>query len=123
MPLTRDFKETVRARARRDPAFREGLLQESVECLLNGELEAAKIMLRDYINAVIGFDELGAITGKPPKSLMRMFGPNGNPRAQNLFATLEQIQRREGVRLHVQAVRLTGTAPAERPCRAANAIG
>ena len=123
MPLTRDFKETVRARAQRDPAFREGLLQESVECLLNGELEAAKIMLRDYINAVIGFDELGAITGKPPKSLMRMFGPNGNPRAQNLFATLEQIQRREGVRLHVQAVRLTGTAPAARPSRAANAIG
>lgn len=112
MPLTRDFKETVRARAQRDPAFREGLLRESVECLLNGELDAAKIMLRDYINAVIGFDELGAITGKPPKSLMRMFGPNGNPRAQNLFETLEQIQRREGARLRVQAVRLTETAPA-----------
>lgn len=122
MPLTRDFKETVRARAQRDPAFREGLLRESVECLLNGELDAAKIMLRDYINAVIGFDELGAITGKPPKSLMRMFGPNGNPRAQNLFATLEQIQRREGVRLRVQAVRLAGTAPAARSSRAANAI-
>ncbi len=111
MPLTKDFNETVRARARRDPAFREGLLQESVECLLNGELEAAKIMLRDYINAAIGFEELGAIMSKPPKSLMRMFGPKGNPRAQNLFETLNQIQRREGVRLHVQAVRLTETSP------------
>ena len=51
MPLTRDFKETVQARARRDLAFREGLLKEGVECLLAGDVEAGKIVLRDYINA------------------------------------------------------------------------
>ena len=33
MPLTRDFKETVQVRAAREPAFREGLLKEGVECL------------------------------------------------------------------------------------------
>lgn len=51
MALTRDFKETVQARAQRDTAFREGLLKEGVECLLAGDIDAGKIVLRDYINA------------------------------------------------------------------------
>ena len=105
MPLTRDFKETVQARARRDPAFREGLLKEGIECLLAGEVEAGKIILRDYINATIGFEELGALTNKPTKSLMRMFGPNGNPQARNLFQVISLIQQHQGVQLEVNAVR------------------
>ena len=56
MPLTRDFKETVQARAGRDQAFREGLLKEGVECLLAGDVDTGKIVLRDYINATIGFE-------------------------------------------------------------------
>ena len=105
MALTRDFKDTVQARARRDPAFREGLLQEGVECLLSGDVETGKIVLRDYINATIGFDELGARTNRSPKSLMRMFGPAGNPQARNLFEVIGQMQRHEGVQLEVRAVR------------------
>ena len=105
MPLTRDFKETVQARAERDPAFREALLEEGVECLLAGDLEAGKIVLRDYINATIGFEELGSLTDKQPKSLMRMFGPSGNPQARNLFEVISRIQKHEGVQLEVNAVR------------------
>ena len=105
MALTRDFKETVRARAQRDRAFREGLLKEGVECLLAGDVETGKIVLRDYINATIGFDELGSLTNKPPKSLMRMFGPAGNPHARNLFEVISRIQEHEGVQLEVKAVR------------------
>ena len=56
MALTRDFKETVQARAKVDATFREGLLNEGVQCLLDGELDAGKILLRDYINATIGFE-------------------------------------------------------------------
>ena len=107
MPLTRDFKETVQVRAARDPAFREGLLKEGVECLLAGEVDTGKIVLRDYINATIGFEELGCLTNKPPKSLMRMFGPSGNPHARNLFEVISCIQRHEGVRLDVEG-RSTG---------------
>ena len=51
-----------------------------VECLLSAAgVETGKAVLRDYINATIGFRELGGLTDKSPKSLMRMFGPNGNP--------------------------------------------
>lgn len=51
MQLTRDFKEIVQARARRDLAFREGLLREAVECLLAGDIDTGRILLRDYVNA------------------------------------------------------------------------
>ena len=105
MPLTRDFKETVQARAEGDPAFREELLKESVECLLAGDVDAGKIVLRDYINATIGFEKLGSLTNKHPKSLMRMFGPDGNPHARNLFEVISRIQQHEGVHLEVTAVR------------------
>lgn len=105
MPLTRDFKETVQARAARDPAFREELLKEGVECLLAGDVDAGKIVLRDYINATMGFEELGLLTNKSPKSLMRMFGPSGNPHARNLFEVIGRIQEREGVQLEVNTVR------------------
>ena len=105
MPLTRDFKETVQVRAERDREFREGLLKEGVECLLAGDVETGKIVLRDYINATIGFEELSSLTGMPSKSLMRMFGPSGNPHARNLFQVISQIQQHEGIQLEVSAVR------------------
>jgi hypothetical protein len=99
MPLTRDFKETVQARARRDPGFRKALLREALDCMLAGDIEAGKIVLRDYINATVGFDELGAATHKSPKSLMRMFGPDGNPQARNLFEIVAYLQKNEGLRI------------------------
>ena len=105
MSLTRDFKETIRARIERDPGFREALLEDGVECLLSGDVETGKSVLRDYINATIGFRELGGLTERPPKSLMRMFGPNGNPQARNLFEVIGRLQKREGLQLKVRAVR------------------
>ena len=103
MPLTRSFKETVQARAHRDAAFRAALLREGVDALLSGELGAGKAILRDYINATMGFEALGAATGTPPKSLLRMFGPRGNPQASNLFAVLDHLQRQAGVRLRTRS--------------------
>lgn len=102
MALTKEFKETVQARASRDPAFREALLQEAVEAMLAGDLVTGKAVLRDYINATIGFEALGAATGTPAKSLMRMFGPRGNPQASNLFAVLGHLQRQGGFHLEVR---------------------
>jgi hypothetical protein len=55
MPVTHDFKETIRARARREPKFRQALLREAVESYLTGDLETGKSVLRDYVNATIGF--------------------------------------------------------------------
>ena len=103
MVLTKDFKQTIQVRAQRDPAFRKALLQEGAECLLAGDLDAGKAVLRDYINATIGFEELSEVFGKSSKSLMRMFGPKGNPQASNLFAVISYLQECEGVHLEVEA--------------------
>ena len=106
MALTRDFKETVRARAQRDPDFRAALLIEAAEQLLAGDLETGKAVLRDYINATVGFERLARETGPPAKSLiMRMLGPKGNPRASNLLAVLGNLQRVSGIHLAVAAGR------------------
>jgi len=103
MPLTRDFKETIRDRVQRDPKFRKKLLGEGLEAMLSGEITIAKTILRDYINATIGFTGLAEAIQIPPKSLMRMFGPTGNPCADNLFEIVSFLQHREGVRFHVKA--------------------
>jgi hypothetical protein len=53
LALTRDLRQTILARVERDPAFRVALLKEGVECLLSGDVETGKTVLRDYINATI----------------------------------------------------------------------
>ena len=104
MALTRDFRETIDANLRRDPAFRRALLREAIEVMLGGELEVGKAVLRDYVNGTIGFRALSAATGIPVKSLMRMLGPNGNPQAANLFEIVAHLQKKEGIRLLARAV-------------------
>ena len=102
---TRNFRETIQARIKRDPTFREELFKEGMECLLAGDVDTGKAVLRDYINATVGFQELGGLTAKSPKSLMRMFSPNGNPQARNLFKIIGYLQKREGLHLKIHTVR------------------
>ncbi len=105
MPLTRSFRDTVATRVQRDPAFREALLTEAVQALISGEPDAGKSVLRDYINATIGFPRLAEVTATPAKSLMRMFAPGGNPQARNLCAVIAHLQEETGVRLAVSVVK------------------
>ncbi|PZP38545.1 MAG: transcriptional regulator [Pseudomonas fluorescens] len=105
MALTKDFKDTVKARVAHDAAFRDALLIEAVEQLLSGDTETGKAVLRDYINATVGFESLGKVTGKPSKSLMRMFSSGGNPTADNLFAILRTLQEASGIHLAVAVAR------------------
>lgn len=104
MALTRDFKETIQARALHDAEFKFGLLEESIGCLLSGDLDTGKLLLRDYINATIGFQKLAVLTDKSPKSLMRMVSPEGNPRADNLFSVIVALQEQDNVHLQVKTI-------------------
>jgi DNA-binding phage protein len=101
MALTRSFKETVKARADRDLAFREAVLAEGVQAMIAGDLDTGKAVLRDYINATMGFERLAKTTGTPAKSLMRMFGRTGNPSARNFFTIIGALQRSSGISLAV----------------------
>ncbi len=101
MPLTGDFRELVQKRIARDPAFRDALLREGIDTMLTGDIDTGKAILRDYIKATIGFEKLAEATGTPPKSLIRMLGPRGNPQARNLFGIIGTLQKHAGVELHV----------------------
>jgi hypothetical protein len=101
MAKTKSFKELVHQHVKGDKKFAEALLREGVDALLSGDVETGKTILRDYIKATVGFEKLGAATGAPPKSLIRMFGPRGNPQAKNLFSVIGYLQKRAGLRLHV----------------------
>lgn len=100
MPLTHNFKETIQARARKDSKFRKALLLEAVQSYLNGDLETGKAVLRDYVNATLGFQALEEQTNIPVKSLMRMLGPKGSPSAANFANILTALQKTE--RMHFQ---------------------
>jgi hypothetical protein len=95
------FRELVQGHIKTDKKFAEALLREGVDAMLSGDIEGGKTMLRDYIKATVGFERLGAATDTPPKSLIRMFGPRGNPQAKNLFSVIGYLQMRAGVRLRV----------------------
>jgi DNA-binding phage protein len=94
----------VKERASRDIGFRQALLEEAMQQLLSGDLRAGRSALRTCINATVGFDRLGEILTRSPKSLMRMFGPSGNPTAENLLAVIVVLQAETGVHLEVRAV-------------------
>ena len=104
MALTRDFRQTVQARAARDPAFRRALFQEAVQTLLQGDFEAGRAAMRAYINATLGFEKLSAALGRPQKSLMRMFEPGGNPSAENLLGVIRVLQGETSLHLEVRAM-------------------
>lgn len=103
MPLTREFKDTIQARAQRDPDFRRGLFEEAIEAFLSNDTETGKLLLRDYVNATVGFDKLGEELDKSPKSLMRMLSAQGNPRADNLFAVVGHLRQKEGATFVMRA--------------------
>lgn len=107
MPLTRDFRETVLERVRRDPGFATALLDEATTLFLNGDPQMARLILRDLVNATVGFEGLAAATDKPAKSLHRMLSRKGNPSMDNLAAILRAVRQTLGVDLEAHATKTT----------------
>ena len=103
MALTRDFKDTMTARVQRDPRFREALLTEAINAYLGGDTATGKAILRDFVNATLGFEELAAEIKKPSKSLHRMLAPRGNPSTENFFSIVSALQKKTRMKLRVTA--------------------
>jgi hypothetical protein len=101
MALTKSFNETIKSKLQQNEGFRKALLREAVGCMIAGDVETGKSVLRKYINGTVGFVRLGADLGRSPKVLMRMFGSTGNPQAKNLFEIVAYLQKIEGTVLEV----------------------
>jgi DNA-binding phage protein len=105
MALTRDFKKTVAERLKRDPAFARALLDEAATLFLNGDPDTARLVLRDLVNATIGFEALATETAKPAKSLHRMLSKQGNPSMDNLATIFDVIRKTLGVEIEARGVK------------------
>ncbi len=101
MALTKSVKGLVQRRVASDATLAENLLREGIDTMLSGDIDAGKAILRDYIKATVGFEKLAMATGTPAKSLIRMFGPRGNPLARNLFGVICYLQKQAGIELQV----------------------
>lgn len=104
MSLTRDFKQTVVARVEHDRDFASALLDEAASLFLDGEPDAARLILRDLVNATVGFEQLAELTSKPSKSLHRMLSSKGNPSMDNLAAIFGAIKSVLQVRFDVRVI-------------------
>ena len=104
MALTKHFKETVAARIVADPAFAHAMLDEAITLFINGEHDTAKLVLRDLVNATIGFEALAEQIEKPPKSLHRMLSVSGNPTMANISAIFAALQEALNVEVRMEVV-------------------
>ncbi len=98
MALTRDYKETVVARIKRDCKFARALYGEAVSALIEGETAEGLSMLRDLVHAEITFKELARQTGLGEKTLHRMLNRNGNHTARNLGMIVKSIAEDLGIK-------------------------
>lgn len=104
MALTRDFKSTIMARAKKDKNFCEKMLTEAINELLTGDVDTGKAILRDYINSTITFEVLSKFMEKNPKSIMRMLSPNGNPTSNSLFMIFHIIQKLKKIHFKIAVI-------------------
>lgn len=102
--LTRNFKETVNECLKKNPAFTTALLNEAISLFLNGEPKTARLILRDLINATVGFESLALETDKPSKSLHRMLSANGNPTMNNLTNIINILRQKLKVSIEVHTI-------------------
>ena len=98
----REIIETITARVQSEPAYARALLQQATCLLLQGEPHTAKLLLRDLVNASIGFEQLARNINKPPKSLHRMLSAAGNPTLSHVSAMLAAIAAHLGVEIQAR---------------------
>src|SRR6266571_8885231 len=102
MITTRDYRETIIARLKRDREFAALFYAGAVEILLEGDTAGALSRLRDLVHAQITFKELARQTGLGEKSLHRMLNRNGNPTVRNLGVIVKNIAEDLGIRPRVE---------------------
>ncbi len=106
MGNTRDYKETIDNRVKNDSDFATALLDEALSLFLNGESDVARLVLRDLVNATVGFEKLASEIEKPSKSLHRMLSAKGNPTMNNLTNIFSVLRQKLGVNIEVHTIPL-----------------
>jgi len=104
MALTKDYNEIINERLQKDPEFAAALFDEAITLFLNGESDVARMVIRDLVNATIGFETLAKEVNKPSKSLHRMLTAKGNPTMDSLTNIFKALKRKLNVEIEVHTV-------------------
>ncbi len=102
MPLTRDYKKTIKKRVNNDPEFAKALLDEAGTLFLNGEADVARLVLRDLVNSTVGFKALAEASNKNDKSIQRMLSATGNPKMDNLATIFNILREKLNLKIEVR---------------------
>jgi hypothetical protein len=94
--MTVSWDDTLAELLQAKADFRVALLRQILFLMATGDVGTGKSLLRKYINATVGFIELGKVLGRSSKTLMQMLGPRGNPNIKNFFEIVAYLQKREG---------------------------
>ena len=103
MMLTRTFEKSIRERVKSDRDFKIELLVEAANSFLQGEPETARLILRDLVNATVGFEALAKQLGVPAGRLHSMLSVTANPSMSHLSAIFEALQKELKVSLLAEA--------------------
>lgn len=107
MDLIKDSKPTVVARAERDPKFAVALLNEAANHFLGGEPAIARTILRDLVDATVGFEFLAQRMLSPTHSVRRMLCAHGDPSMEKLATIFVSLQERLKVSFDVGIVEMS----------------
>lgn len=93
-----------------DPKLVVEMLEDALNSILNGDLDDGRLLLRQFVKATIGFQELSDRTGKIDKNLMRTLSKNGNPTAANLFEIIQACIDAQGLYVSANVERVSQSA-------------
>lgn len=82
-----------------DREFLKAHIENAIASFFNREQGVACLMLRDLVNATVGFPALAEKMGRTDKGkgLMQMLTEKSNPTAENLFAIIHEVLLHEGL--------------------------
>ena len=114
MALTREYRETVVERLRKDQRFTAALFAEALTALTEGDKTTTLSIFRDLVHAHISFRRLAEETGFDEKALHRMLSERGNPTMENLGCLIQRIEQDLGLSTNIAAQRVKRTSPGAR---------
>ena len=102
MPTVK-FDAAIKKMVENKPEIGTQMLEDAINAFLSSDLNEARVLLRQYVNATLGFKELARLTGKQDKNLMRALSTNGNPTMATFVEILGALQKASGVTLTAHA--------------------
>lgn len=100
-PLTRPLTSTIKEQIEESNEFRRGFLREGIACLLTGDVRAGKLILHDYIEATLGFEEIGQALGQSADAIKRQFDLESETSLESFFQVVAHLQKHAGTVIEV----------------------